>query len=564
MRAALNQCRGHLLPAAIFSALINALYIAPTLYMLQVYDRVVPTHGFLTLAMLTVALLFALATLVLLDRVRSHLLVRAGVRMEEKLTPVILDASLGRADTAIARQALRDFDVLRQTATGAAALALFDAPWTPVYIVICFLVHPLIGAMALVGGFALPAIAYANERAAQPRMREAQAAANFAYAHQEALLSTAEAIRSLGMRGAVVSRQHRHRHAMIDMQTSASLTAANYMAAAKFARLALQSLALGLGALLAINGEISGGSIFASSFLIARALAPIEQLVGTWKSIADGRSALRALDALLGSIRPDASRTSLPAPAGRIDVEHVIVGDPRSGAVIVGNVSFAAAPGEMLVVAGPSGAGKSTLLRALAGATPIDGGAIRFDGASQSDWPAERLGRYIGYLPQDNGLIAGTIKENISRFQSELSPGSAIDEAVVAAAKAAGIHEMILRLPEGYDHMLQLGGRGLSTGEAQRIALARAIYGDPPMLFLDEPNAHLDVEGDRQLLATLASLKQAGRTIVLVSHKASILPLADKLLLLRDGHVHQFGPPQDVMARLVAQEEDSAKVVTHG
>ncbi|WP_371876779.1 type I secretion system permease/ATPase [Sphingomonas sp. DG1-23] len=551
LRAALALCRRHFVSAALFSALINLLYIVPTLYMLQVYDRVVPTQGVQTLAFLTMVLLFALATLSLLDRIRTRLLVRAGVQLDATLAPLILDATLGRPDLPVARQALREFDTMRGTLTGQGILALFDAPWVPIYILVCFLVHPWIGLVAILGCAILPLIAWANERATRSRLDRAQQIAGTSYANQDALLASSDSIRALGMRRAMVARQLRQREAMLAAQTEASFASGSYLTATKFTRLALQSLALGLGALLAVDNLISGGAIFAASFLIARALAPIEQLIGTWKTIVQARQSYLNLNDLLEGTIAQPEPTRLPAPQGAVVLEGVtVLNEARDGAIL-NAVSLRIEPGEVVAIVGPSGAGKSTLARAIAGALPPDRGTIRLDGADTRDWDPEQLARHIGYLPQDSALFAGSVAENIARFAGELGEDrTTIDAAVVAAAGKVGADPLIRRLPNGYDHQLKLGGRGVSAGQAQRIALARAIYGDPRILILDEPNAHLDSEGDAALVAALAALKAEGRTILIVSHKLGILPVVDKMLVLREGRAELYGPRDEVLPKI--------------
>lgn len=554
MRAAFALCRRHFLAAAGFSALINLLYVAPTLYMLQVYDRVVPTQGLQTLLFITLVLLFALATLSLLDRIRSRLLVRAGVQLDATLAPLILDATLGRPDLPVARQALREFDTMRSALTGTGILALFDAPWIPIYLLVCFLVHPWVGALAVLGCVALPLLAWANARATRARLDRAQAIASTSYASQETLLASSDSIRALGMRRAVVARQLRQREAMLTAQTEASFATGGFLTATKFVRLALQSLALGLGALLAVDNLISGGAIFASSFLIARALAPIEQLIGTWKTIVQARQSYHSLGLLLDNMDAGAEPTRLPPPRGEIVLDGVtVLNDTRDGAILNG-VSLRIAPGEVVAIVGPSGAGKSTLVRVIAGAMAADRGAVRLDGADTRDWNPEELARHVGYLPQDSVLFAGTVAENIARFAGELDADRvAIDAAVVRAAEKVGADPLIRHLPDGYDHQLKLGGRGVSAGQAQRIGLARAVYGDPAILVLDEPNAHLDGEGDAALISALAALKAEGRTILVVSHKLGILPVIDKIVVLRDGRVEMFGARDEVLPKIAPQ-----------
>ncbi len=550
IRSALARCRRHFVTAAAFSALLNILYIAPTLYMLQVYDRVVPTQGVLTLAFLTLALVIALLLLSQLDRLRMRLLVKASVMLDVALAPAILDSMLGRPERPAARQAIRDFDTMRQTLTGAGVLALFDVPWTPVYILVCFLVHPWIGVLALAGGILLPLIAWRNEVATHRGMERAQFAAATSHAALDTTLQAADTVKALGMRRAVVARQLRQRQTAMMLNAETGFTAGTYLSATKFVRLALQSLALGLGALLAIDNLISAGAIFASSFLIARALQPIEQIVAAWKSLMQSRVAYHSIAGLLAD---DAGRdrTQLPAPQGGITVEGVTVSNLARPQPILDSVGFAVAPGQIVAIVGASGAGKSTLLRALAGAQPVDGGTIRLDGADRNDWDPEKLGRHIGYLPQETALLGGTVKENIARFATELSGETEeIDAAVIRAATMVGAHELILQLPGGYDYPLAAGGRGLSAGQAQRIGLARAVFGDPNLLLLDEPNAHLDAEGDAQLVTALTKLKAEGTTILVISHKPAIMPVVDRMLVIRDGKVAIFGSRDEVMAQL--------------
>ena len=565
MRAALAITRRHFLAAAGFSALVNLLFVVPTIYMLQIYDRVVPTRGLQTLFFLTMVLLFALATLSLLDRVRTRLLVRAAVALDTELAPRLLDATLGRPDLPHARRALRDFDVMRAALTGPGVLALFDAPWTPIYILVCFMVHPYVGLLALAGGLILPTIAWLNEKAVRSRSDRAEGAAAQSYTLQDHLLASAESVRALGMRRAMVGRQLRERQAMLELQTEANFSGGGYFVATKFVRLALQSLALGLGAWLAIRGEVSAGAIFAASFLIARALQPIEQLIGSWKALATARTCYTALDELLASETRSFAPTVLPAPQGKLDAEGITIFNERRDGAIVNNVSFSVQPGEVIAIIGPSGAGKSTLVRTLAGALQADRGTVRFDGASIGDWEPERLAQHIGYLPQDSVLFPGTIAENIARFAAELGGERGdVDLAVVAAADAVGAGELIRRLPGGFDHPLGGAGRGLSAGQAQRVALARALFGDPAILILDEPNSHLDGEGDAALVKALAEAKARGRTVLIVSHKLGVLPVVDKILVMRDGRADIFGPRDEILAKIMPPQAPARQVAKQG
>jgi len=561
LKLALAKCRTHFVAVIVFSALLNLLFLVPMLYMLQVYDRVVPTRGGGTLLMLTLVLLLGLVTLALLDWVRSRLLVRASIRLDREVAAVLLDTTLARPDgtiDAIARQAMRDFDALRQAITGPVLLALCDAPWAPIYILVCFLIHPLMGLLVLVGSAILGLLAWANERGTSERLRSANDAAAAAYASQEQVLAGAENVRALGMRGEMVGRHIQERRTMLSLQTQASLTAGGLVAGSKFLRLTLQSLALGLGAYLAIRGSISVGAVFAASFLAGRALQPIDQVLMAWPTLVRARAAYHKVDELLRRGPASTALTQLPPPVGRLEVDQVIVGRTIETRVLV-NVSFNVEPGEVVTIVGPSGAGKSTLLRVIAGAMLPDAGTVRIDGARTTDWDPDKLGKFIGYLPQDVSLFAGTIKENISRFDTT-EDRQHIDARAIEAASGAFAHELILRLPGGYDTMLGWGGRGISAGQAQRIALARALYRKPPLLLLDEPNAHLDAEGESQLLQTIAEAKAAGCAVLIVAHRMSVLAVCDKILVLRDGVVHAFGPRDEIISKMQTPPADPAKI----
>jgi ATP-binding cassette subfamily C protein len=483
------------------------------------------------------------------------------VRLDREIAGLLLDSTLARPDgtiDAIARQAMREFDALRQTLTGPVLLALCDAPWAPIYVLVCFVIHPLLGLLVLVGCVVLGSIAWANERRTSSRLRLANDAAAHAYASQEEVLAGAENVRALGMRGEMVGRHIAGRATMLSLQTQTSLTAGGLIAASKFVRLTLQSLALGLGAFLAIRGSISVGSVFAASFLAGRALQPIDQLLSAWPTLVRARAAYQKVDELLRRSPASIALTQLPNPVGRLHVEQVTVGRTTETRILT-NINFKVEPGEVVTIVGPSGAGKSTLLRVIAGALVPDAGAVRVDNARTSDWDPDRLGKFIGYLPQDVSLFAGTIKDNIARFDTSDGRG-AVDERAIEAAGGAFAHEMILHLPGGYDTMLGWGGRGLSAGQAQRIALARALYRKPPLLLLDEPNAHLDAEGENQLLQTIAAAKAAGAAVIIVAHRMSVLAVSDKILILRDGLVQGFGPRDEIISKMQAPPPGATKI----
>ena len=566
IKAAADACRRHFIYAMLFSALLNLLFIAPMLYMLQVYDRVIPTAGGTTLLFLTLVLAFALITLSALDAIRSRLLVRASVRLDRTLSGAILDATLARPELGsqrLAKGAMREFDVLRQTLTGPVMVGVFDAPWIPVYILVGALIHPWIGALALVGAGISLFLAWRNERATNTPLKSANEAAGRAYAGFEFSVASAEVVRALGLRRALVSGHLQDRHTMMQLQTDASLSSSRLTALSKFTRLLLQSLALGLAALLAIDAKVSPGAVFASSFIVGRALAPIDQIVGGWKNIIQAWGAYQTLRDLFIETPADVALTKLPAPLGKLSAENLGIAGPNNRPIIAG-MTFGVDTGEMIAIVGPSGAGKSTLVRALAGAAVPAVGIIRFDGADQRNWDPERLAEHVGYMPQEPSLFAGTVKENIARFRNRLGEDQvSVDEAVVEAARRAGAHELILNLQGGYDYMLGLGGRGLSVGQSQRVALARALFRNPQYLILDEPNSSLDAEGDQQLIQTLENLKKDGRTILIVAHRLSVLPIVDRLMVIQEGRLTMFGPRDEVL-RKIAPPPPPMGVVTAG
>jgi ATP-binding cassette subfamily C protein len=555
---ALAACRRHFVFAVVFSALVNLLYLAPTLYMMQVYDRVVATGGITTLVFISAVVVFALGTLSLLDKIRTRLLVRAGLRLDRILAGEVLSRLFARPagaqGSARVSQAMREFDVFRQALTGPAALAVFDAPWTPIYLFFTFLLHPLLGVLTLFGGVGLFLLAVANERATKSKLQKAQEAAAGAYMAQETATANGDVVRALGMRRAMVARQLTERGKATQLQAEAQFAGGGYSGMIKFLRLVLQSLALGVGAWLAVERQISAGAIIAASVLLSRALQPIEQIVGAWGGIVAARAAFATVKELLDEESPDAERTKLPDPKGALRVEGAVVRAP-TGAVVLKGISFAVKPGEFLGIVGPSGGGKTTLARVIAGAVRPDQGAVRIDGADYKDWNQDRLSRFIGYLPQDSALFAGTVRDNISRFEGWTGADrEAVDEKVVAAAKVAGAHELILQLPKGYDTPLGLGGRGLSAGQMQRVALARALYGDPTLVILDEPNAFLDAEGEGALMQALAALKQRGASIVVIAHRTGVLSQADSLLVVANGAIDLHGPKDEVIAKLGQRE----------
>ena len=547
---AVRQCRRHFIAAAVFSLLINVLYLAPTIYMLQVYDRVVPTGGKTTLLFITLALVFALFTLACLDMVRLRLLVRASQRVDGLLAPPILRHIMAQ-DSSSAGQAMRDFDNIRSAMAAPVVAALFDTPWTPIFLLVAFLLHFWIGVLAVIAAASLVTLAWLNQRATRRKMEIASSAMAAAHASQQAAALHGSTVRALGMTEAMVVRQLHHRRTALANHVEAQFAGGRITASTRFFRLFIQSAALGLGAFLAIDGDLSAGAIIASSVLVSRALQPVESIIGAWSTLASVSAAAQRLTPTLDAIMEQRIHTVLPAPLGRIEVQEVGVRGIDSRPILVG-VSFAVEPGQVLGVVGPSGSGKTTLGKILVGATEPTVGCVRIDGAKFSDWDQDALGKHIGYMPQEPSLFEGTIKENIARFAHPSAGHSAeqIDEAVISAAKGAGVHELILSFGQGYDTRLGLAGAGLSAGQAQRVALARALYRDPMVLVLDEPNAFLDAEGESALVSAIADARARRATVIVIAHRRGILDVADRLLVIEQGRPKLFGPASDVFARL--------------
>ena len=527
-----------------FSAITNLLMLVPSLYMLQVYDRVLASSNELTLAMLTILMLGAYMLMTSLEMIRSFVLVRVGAKFDMMLNKRVYTAAFEqnlKQAGGNAGQSLSDLTNLRQFLTGNALFAFFDAPWFPIYLIVIFFFQPSLGFFALGGTVILVVLAYVNERVTHKSLSEANTMAISAGTLATNNLRNAEVIESMGMLPNLISRWFKLHSKFLHLQADASKKAGIVGAVTKFVQVSLQSLVLGLGALLVIEGKITPGMMIAASILVGRALQPVQQVISVWKTFDSTRSAYDRLISLLEANPERPAGMPLPKPQGMLSVEAVSASPPGVKLPIVRNVSFAIGPGDVLGVIGPSGSGKSTLARLLVGVWPAMMGNVRLDGADIYHWNKAELGPNIGYLPQDIELFSGTVSENIARF------GDIDAEKVVLAASRAGVHDMILRLPEGYDTRLGDGGAGLSGGQKQRLGLARAMYGDPSVIVLDEPNSNLDDAGEVALVNAVRDLRQRGKTIVLITHRTSAIAVTNKLLLMRDGTVHMFGPTEKVL-----------------
>ena len=536
----------------VFSAVINVLMLMPAIYMLQLYDSVLTSRNEMTLLMLTLIMLGAYVFMGALEFVRSFVLIRVGAQLDMKLNKRVYNAafeqSLKMGDSN-AGQALKDLTSLRQFLTGNALFALFDAPWFPIYLFVIFIFHPALGVFALCGTIILITLAYINEKISHKPLADANtmsiASSNIASNN----LRNAEVIEAMGMLPNIQARWFKLHSRFLNLQAEASEKAGIVTALSKAFTVALQSLMLGFGALLVLENEITPGMMIAGSILLGRAIAPVQLLISTWKQIGSARSAYERLSKLFEQNPAREAGMPLPKPRGVIAVESATAIPPNSKVPVIKSLSFALDAGEVLGVIGPSGSGKSTLARLLVGVWPAASGKVRLDGADVYLWNKDELGPYIGYLPQDIELFAGTVSENVARF------GEINADKVILAAQRAGVHEMILNMPDGYDTMLGEGGAGLSGGQKQRIGLARAMYDDPSLIVLDEPNSNLDEVGEQALLNALIDLRKRGKTIVLITHRTSIIGVTTKLLLLQDGMVKMFGPTKQVIEELTKQQQ---------
>jgi len=533
-----------MLAVGAFSLVINLIMLAPAIYMLQIYERVLMSRNTTTLWVITGIVLGFYALMAILELVRTLVLIRVSARLDMALHVRLFTAAYEqrlRQGKGNPGQVLGDLTTLRQFLPGSGLFAFFDAPWTPIFILVIAALSPTLGWLSLAGAVVLFALAWATESATRKPMADANLMAFNSSTFAGNNLRNAEVIEAMGMLDHLITRWFRFQKRMIGYQSQASERAGMISALTRFVRVALQSVILGVGALLAIEGEITPGAMVAASILMGRALAPVEQAIGVWKQMLSARSAYQRLDTMLADFPPRQAGMALPPPTGALQVENVVAAPPGSQQVVLKGISMQVQAGEIVGVIGPSASGKSTLARLIVGIWPAGNGKVRLDGADVFTWNKAELGPYVGYLPQDIELFEGTIAENIARF-GEVDP-----EKVVEAARLAGVHDMVLRFPQGYDMPIGEGGMALSAGQRQRIALARALYGNPALVVLDEPNSNLDDVGEAALVQALRSLKQRGRTVVLITHRPRILGDVDKLLLLVEGTMQAFGPRDEVL-----------------
>jgi len=552
LQAAFKACKSSFLSVGFFSFFVNTLMLVPTFYMIQISGRVVPSSSTSTLLMLTVILTLLMATLGSLEWVRSRVMVRISNRLDVMLSRDVYRASFKRALNSgggdATAQSLNDLTALRQFFTGNGLFAFFDAPWFPIYTLVMFLFHPWFGYMTLACGAVLTVLAFVNHRLTANALANANKENVASNMVTTKTLRNAEVIESMGMLETLMNRWAKRQRQIMLLQSEASDKGGIVTTISKTFRTWSQSIMLGIGAYLVVTHEINPGLLMAGSLLLGRALAPIDQMIGSWKGFVAAKVQYDRLSKVMDDLNKEPERMPLPAPEGHIQVENLVVAPPGAKAPVIRNISFAAPAGSIVGIVGPSAAGKSTLVRAIMGIWPPQHGVVRLDGADIHSWDKHALGPYVGYLPQDIELFEGSISENIARFD-KVDP-----DKVVQAAQMAGVHEMILMLPDGYDTVIGSDGVNLSGGQRQRIGLARAIYGNPRLIVLDEPNSNLDDVGERALGVALQKLKETGATVFIVSHRPNILSRLDRVLVMSAGTISLYGDRDRVIAELASQQ----------
>lgn len=547
----LSSTLSHLRPALMyalgFSVFLNLMLLGPTLYMLQVFDRVLSSRSEATLGMLTLGVVIALIAMCVVDAARSHVLVEVGRRIDERLGETVLRHIVRRASTPAptgAETGLRDVATLRTFLSGANVVALFDAPWMIVFVAVIYLFHPAMGLLALCGALLLMILAWISEQTNRAAVEQLATASRQGSQFIDQGIRNADVLNGMGMTSAFAARWDALNRRTLDLMQSSSSRGGTLLASSRFLRQTLQVGMMGLGAWLVLDNNVTPGIMIAGTILFGRAMAPVEAVIGNWSGLVAARAAWRRLNELIPAVIDAPRRMRLPDPKGHLQLERIALAGIRPDSPILRQVDFDLPAGKSLGILGPSGAGKSSLVKILLGIWTPGAGKIRIDGAEIAHWDMDQLGPHLGYLPQDVELFPGTVAENIARFQSE--PG----EDVIEAAQRAHAYAMILKLPQGFETRLGEGGIHLSAGQAQRVGLARALFRRPRIVILDEPNANLDAEGELALLQALSEMKQEQTTVIMVTHKPSLVASLDYLLVLRDGRSEMMGPRHEVMARL--------------
>ncbi len=544
--AALRACRRSFFVVGVFSFFVNFLLLTTAIYLMQVFDRVLSSGNRATLAYLTVVAGGAVLVLAVLEVLRSRALGRVSTWLEQRLAPVLLDRSV---DEIVGRRyeagsGLADLALLRSFVGGTGVLTLCDLPWVPVFLAVIYMLHPMLGHVALAGALVLGSLAWANDRFTQAPLKAAGAASRRADVVANSAMRNAEVVDALGLSDGLIRRWAKDGGEAVRLQALAANRSSTIVGISKFVRLFVQIGVIAAGALLVMEQQLTGGAIIAASIIMGRALAPVEQAISNWKHFVQAREAHSRLKASFARLPRRPEQMRLPVPRGHLSAERIVYGFDLDRPPVLKGVSFAIEPGEAIGIVGPSAAGKSTLARLLVGIDKPTAGVVRLDGGDIFAWPRRELGQYIGYLPQDVELFSGTVSENIARL-SEMDP-----DRVVEAARLADCHDLILKLDNGYETELGDSGLKLSGGQRQRIGLARALYGDPKLIVLDEPNANLDGEGEQALYQAVVRAKARGASLIVIGHRPSTLAAVDKVLMLVDGRVERFGPRQEVLEML--------------
>ncbi len=547
LQRALGGFRGAAVSVFVISGVVNLLALTGAFYMLQIYDRALTSQSVPTLLALSALAIVLYLFQGLLDITRSQVLIRLGAQLDLKLAPlahkVVVDMPRYGFSSTEAMARGRDVDTLRQFISGQGLIALFDIPWTPVFLVFVYLLHPWLGILVFAGAIILAGLTLAAELLTRDVSSKVHEAAIKRMTIADANTKNADVLRALGMTARAIKRYDAANARHLRLQTQNTDIGGTLSGLSKVFRMMLQSAVLGLGAFLAIQGELSAGAIIAASVVAARALAPVDLAISQWKLVVSARNSFRRLKETLATLDDRSALVQLPPPVESVSVEGITVAAPQTGSIVLSDVTFDLKQGDALGLIGPSGSGKSSLAKALTGVWPLVRGSVRLDHADLSQWHPDDLGQYIGYLPQEVSLMDGSIAENIARFEDEAS-----DEQVIKAARDAGVHELIVRLPDGYQTVLGSAGTALSAGQRQRIALARALYRDPFLVVLDEPNSNLDAEGDKALTQAILNVKKRGGIVVIIAHRPSALAAVDLVGVVQNGRLVSFGPKDEIIA----------------